>query len=82
VDREQSRHVASRRVDVQGDVLVGRFRLEVKQLGDHQVGDMIVDRRPEEHDPVGEQSRVDVVGAFATVGRLDDGWNEHTGLLH
>src|SRR5205807_5540798 len=51
---------AARAVDVDRDVLVGVLGLEVQQLGDDQVGDGVVDRRAEKHDPLVEQPRVDV----------------------
>jgi hypothetical protein len=51
---------SARRVDVEGDVLVGVLRLEVEELRDDQVGDLIVDRRPQEDDPLVEQPGVDV----------------------
>jgi hypothetical protein len=37
----------------------------MEQFGDRQVGDLIVDRRAEEDDPLVEEARVDVEGAFA-----------------
>jgi hypothetical protein len=43
----------------------------MEQLGDRQVGDLVVDRRPEEDDPLAEQTRVDVEGALAVQGLLD-----------
>jgi len=43
----------------------------MEQLGDRQVGDLVVDRRPEEDDPLAEQTRVDVEGALAVHGLLD-----------
>src|SRR5947207_9475335 len=43
----------------------------MEQFGDRQVGDLIVDRRPEEDDPLAEQTRVDVEGALAVHGLLD-----------
>ncbi len=77
VDAEQGVHVAARRVDVEGDVLARRLRLEVEELGDDQVGAGVVDRRAEEDDAVGEQPGVDVVRPLTAVGRLDDGGDEH-----
>src|SRR4051794_17420581 len=60
VDREPGVNRAARRVDVDADVLVRVFGLEVDQLGDDQVGDVLGDRRAEEDDPLVEQARVDV----------------------
>ena len=65
VDGEHADHVAARRVDVEVDRLVGVLRLEEQQLGHDEVGDLVVDRRAEEHDPLAEQPRVDVVGTLA-----------------
>ena len=54
------------------DVVLRILRLEEQQLGDDQVGDLIVDGRAEEDDAVLEQARVDVVGALAPPGLFDD----------
>jgi hypothetical protein len=43
----------------------------MKQFGDRQVGDLIVDRGAEEDDPLVEETRVDVEGALAVHGLLD-----------
>ena len=40
--------------------LSGSSDFEMEQLGDRQVGDLIVDRCAEEDDPLAEQVRVDV----------------------
>ena len=72
VDREARVDRAARRVDVDRDVLVGVLGLEVDQLGDHEVRDVLVDRRAEEDDPLVEQARVDVERALAARGLLDD----------
>ncbi len=53
-----------------GDVLLGILALEVQQLRHHEVRDLIVDRRPEEDDPLVEQSRIDVELALAARGAL------------
>ena len=52
--------------------LLGVVGLEEQQLGDDDVRDVVVDRRAEEHDPVHEQPREDVVGPLAAAGALDD----------
>ena len=76
VDREERGHVAARRVDVQVDVLVGVLGLEVQQLRHDQVADVVVDGRPQEHDAVLEQARVDVVPTLAAARLLDHGRNQ------
>src|SRR4029079_594360 len=43
-----------------------------EQLGDDDVRDAIVDRGPQEHDPVLEQARKQIPAALAPVGLLDD----------
>ena len=65
VDRQAGVDRAAGGVDVQVDVLVGVIRLEVDQLGDDQVGDVLVHLAAEEHDAVVQQPRVDVEGALA-----------------
>ena len=62
----------ARRVDVERDVLLGILALEVQQLGHDEVGDLVVDRRAEEDDPLVQQPRVDVELALAARGSLDD----------
>src|SRR5262249_45889501 len=71
-DREAGVHRAARRVDVHRDVLVGILRLQVQELGDDQVGDLIVDGSPQEDDPLVEEAAVDVECALSTGGLLDD----------
>jgi hypothetical protein len=43
----------------------------MEQFGDRQVGDLIVDRRAQEDDPLAEQTRVDIEGALTVHGLLD-----------
>ena len=69
------------RVDVEVDRLLGVLGLEEQQLGHDQVGDLVVDRRAQEDDPLAEQPRVDVVGTLAAGRGLDDGGDEHGFLL-
>jgi len=71
VDREAGVDRAAGAVDVERDVLVGVVGLEMEQLGDRQVGELVVDRRAEEDDPLVEEARVDVEGALAVYGLLD-----------
>src|SRR5215211_7819463 len=70
--REPGIDRAARRVDVDRDVLVRVLRLQVQELRDDEVGDLVVDRRAEEDDPLVEQPRVDVELALATRRALDD----------
>ena len=50
VDRQAGVDLAARRVDVHADVAVGVGGLQVQELGDDEVGDLVVDRRAEEDD--------------------------------
>jgi hypothetical protein len=77
VHGEQGGHVAARRVDVEVHRALHVLALEVQQLGDDQVGDVLVERGAQEHDALPQQPGVDVVGPFAPVGGLDDGGDEH-----
>src|SRR5579864_2842416 len=54
------------------DVLVGVVGFEMHELGDDQVGGLLVDLAAEEHDPIVEQPRVDVERALAARCLLDD----------
>ena len=56
--------------------LSGILGLEVEELGDDQVRDLVVDRRPEEDDALGEQARVDVECALAARSLLNDHRNQ------
>jgi len=58
---------------VDRDVLVGVDRLEVQQLGDDQVGDLVIDGGAQEDDAIVEQPGVDVVLALSAGAALDDG---------
>src|SRR5215207_5880184 len=82
VDRQAGVDRAAGRVDVDRDVLLRVLRLEVQELGDDQVGDHVVDCRPEEDDPLVEQPAVDVELALAARGALDDHRDEgHGGVV-
>src|ERR1035437_10171433 len=78
VNGQSGVHGAPGRVDVDGNVLVRVFGFQVDQLSDHQVGDLIVDRRAEEDDPLVEKPRIDVERALAARCLLDDHWNQRT----
>ena len=75
VDRQARAHRPARRIDVQRDVLFGILGLEEQQLGDDDVGHVVLDRTHGEHHTLLEKARIDVVRAFATRGLLHD--NRH-----
>ena len=72
VDRETGRDHAAGRVDVQHDLFVRVFALEIEHLRDHDVRDVVVDLRPEKHDPVFQEPRKDVPRALTAVRGLND----------
>jgi hypothetical protein len=78
VDRQSGRHAAARAVDVHVDIFIGVFALQEQQLGDHEVGQVVVDRAADEDDPLLEQPRIDVEGPLAARALFDDHGNEVT----
>ena len=54
-------------------------RLQVQQLGHHDVGHAVVDLGAEEDDPLGEQPGVDVEGALAVAASSRPRWGSCTG---
>ena len=56
VNREPRRHHAAAGIDVDADVFLGIFHLQKEQLRDHQVRNVVVDRRPDKNDPVFQQT--------------------------
>src|SRR5215204_1676570 len=79
VDAQPGVDVTARAIDVERDVGLGVGRLEVQQLGDDEVGDLVVDGRAEEDHALGEQARVDVERALAASVALDDHGDERHG---
>ena len=71
VDRETRGHDPARRVDVERDVLRRVLQFEEQQLRANQARHRIVHRADQKDDPLLQQARIDVVGAFAAVGLLD-----------
>jgi len=70
----------SRRVDVDVDVLALVLHLQEEHLGDDEVGDVVVDRRADEDDPVLEEARPDVVRALAAARLFNDDRSQVTHL--
>ncbi|CAM2154832.1 Prolipoprotein diacylglyceryltransferase [Paraburkholderia tropica] len=76
VDRHAGRHRTARAVDVQADVLVRIFAFEKQQLGDHEIGRLVVHFTDQEHHALLQQTRVDVVRTLAAAARLHDDRHE------
>src|SRR5712692_8014767 len=56
---------SARRVEVYRNIPFRILGLQKEQLGDHEVGDLVVDRCAQKDDVLLQQPRVDIVGAFA-----------------
>ena len=69
-------------VDVQEDVLVRILAIQVEELGDDQIGDVVVDGRAQKDDAVHEQTRPDVAPGFTPMGHLSDDRGVQKGLVH
>ena len=82
VDRHARVREAAGRVDVELDLLVRVPRLEVQDLGDDQVGDVVVDLLAEEDDALPQQQREDVVGPITAGGLVEDGGDERLAKVH
>ncbi len=63
------------------NVLLGIFSLQEQQLGNHQVGHVVLDLADQEDDPLLQQARIDVVGSLAAGGLLHHHGHQATGGL-
>src|SRR5690606_35427648 len=63
-------------VDVEKNVLVGVFCLQKQQLGNDQVGHIVVDGTAQEYNPVLEQPGKNVISPFSAFGLLDNHGNK------
>ena len=76
VDCQTGADGATRRVDVHVDILVRVLAVEVEELGDDDVGDLVVDWRAEEDDALLQQQGKDIERALAAGARLNNVWND------
>jgi hypothetical protein len=79
VDRKARVDLAAGAIDVDVDRRFGILSLQVQELGDGEVGDLAVDRRAQEHHPLGEQAGVDVERALGLPFAADDHGDERHG---
>jgi hypothetical protein len=56
VDGHHPRDVAAWGVYIQGDVFVGIFGVEMNHLRNDEIGELVVDRLSEKHDPLAEEA--------------------------
>ena len=80
VDRETRSDNAARRIDIERNILIRISRFKVQKLRNDRVSDRIVDLFSQEDDALVEQTRIDVVAAFAA-GRLLDNIRDECGLI-
>src|SRR5690606_15290822 len=71
VDGQAGVDVPAWAIDVNRDVLLRVLRLQEEQLGDDQVGQLVVDGPPDEDDALLQEAGVDIVCPLATIGLLD-----------
>src|SRR5262249_20416000 len=76
VDGQTRRNRSSRAIDVKWNVALRILCFQEQRLRRHQIGNVVVDGSAYKNDAVFEQSRIDVVGALATIGLLDDHWDQ------
>ena len=81
VDREARRHHPARRVDVEGDLLLGVLGLQEQELRDDQRRGEILDRSGQEDDALAQEPRVDVESPLAAVRLLDHHGHEGTVIV-
>ncbi len=72
VNAQSCRDASPGGVDVEIDVFFRILRFQEQELGNDQVGKNVVNRRTQEDDPVFQEPRINVVGAFASVCCLND----------
>ena len=87
VDGKQGGDVATGAVDVDVDVFVWVFALQVDELRANQVGDRVVDWRAKKDDVVFQHPAVEVIHPLTTAGGLGDVGNVivrkvHISLIH
>ena len=72
IDRETGCDVTTGRIDIESDRSLRIFFREEKELSDHRIRDIRVDRVAEENNPILEETRVYVIGAFLSPDFIDD----------
>src|SRR4030065_2294588 len=65
VNRKSRRDNSSWRIDVEMNILGRIFRFQKKHLGNDQVGDIIVDRRPNKNDSFLQKTGIDIISPLA-----------------
>src|SRR5208337_1384243 len=78
VDGHPGGHHASHRIDVKIDLFVRVFRFQKEELGDDQVGHVIVDGRAQKDDAVLEEPGIDIISPLPPAALL----HYHGNQLH
>jgi hypothetical protein len=63
-------------VDVKVDVGLGVLMGQDEHLGDHQVGDVVVDGGSQDDDAILEQAGIDIHRSLFTTAAFNDDWNQ------
>src|SRR5690606_7799357 len=61
-----------RRVDIHVDLTIRVLPVQIQQLGHNQIGNLVIDRCSQQHNPLFQQQRENIVGAFAPAPLLYD----------
>ena len=69
-------HHATRRIDVERDVLLGIFGFEKKKLANDDAGHVVFDFTRHEDNPVAEQSGIEIEGTLRTTVLFEDHRNQ------
>ena len=72
INRHSSRHGTSGAVNVKADILCRILPLQIKKLRHHQTGGNIVDLVRQHNNSVIQQTGINIVGTFPTVGLFND----------
>ena len=78
VNRQAGGNVASRRIDIQVNVLFLIRHLQKKQLGNDYISHGIIYRRAQKNDPILEQTRINIVHSLPPAGFFNHHRNEIT----
>ena len=69
IDGEAGRNRASRRINVERDILIGINRFQVQKLCNYRIRNGVVNGLTQENDALIEQTGIDIIAAL-TAGRL------------
>ena len=74
VNRHARRNRTARRIDVQLNVLLRIFLRQKQHLSDHQIGDVVVNRRADENNIVPQKAGVNVISPLTSARSVQSPW--------